>query len=95
MSDNNLNSVPVGGYLAAFAIGAVLGAGIALLYAPRSGQETRDLLIKKGNELKGKAEETLEEAKEFIRAKKSEVTAAVEAGKEAMREERAKHQKNS
>jgi gas vesicle protein len=95
MSENNSNSVPVGGYLAAFAIGAALGAGIALLYAPRSGKETREILAKKGLELKDKAEDVLEEAKDFIRSKKQEVTAAVEAGKEAIREERAKHQKNS
>lgn len=87
------NSSQVGGYLAAFAIGAALGAGIALLYAPRSGKETRELLARKGRELKDKAEEGFEDAKEFIREKKAEIHAAVEAGKEAMREERAKHQK--
>ncbi|MGA2139301.1 MAG: YtxH domain-containing protein [Verrucomicrobiia bacterium] len=92
MSDNNESS-RVGGYLAAFAIGALVGAGAALLYAPRSGKETRELLAKKGRDLKGKATDAIEDAKDFIKDKKAELAAAVEAGKEAMREERAKHQK--
>jgi gas vesicle protein len=92
MSDNN-ESTRVGGYLAAFAIGALIGTGVALLYAPRSGKETRELLAKKGRELKGKAAEALDDAKDFVESKKAEIAAAVEAGKVAMREERAKHLK--
>jgi gas vesicle protein len=92
MSDNN-ESCRVGGYIAAFAIGALIGTGVALLYAPRSGKETRELLAKKGRELKGKASDALDDAKGFVQDKKSELVAAFEAGKEAMREERAKHQK--
>ena len=92
MSDNN-ESTRIGGYLAAFAIGALVGTAAALLYAPRPGKETRELLAKKGRELKGKAQDTLEDAKSYFEGKKAEIAAAVEAGKEAMREERAKHQK--
>jgi gas vesicle protein len=81
--------------LAVFAIGALAGAGIALLYAPRSGEETRNLIAAKGRELKGKATDAIGDARDFIDGKKAEITAAVEAGKEAMREERAKHQKHA
>ena len=91
MSENN--ATPVGGFLAAFAIGAVAGAGIALLYAPRSGRDTRKLIADKGRELKGQATDAIEDARDFIDGKKAEITAAVEAGKDAMREERAKHLK--
>jgi gas vesicle protein len=93
MSENN--SCAVGSFLAVFAIGALAGAGIALLYAPRSGEETRELIATKGRELKGKATDAVGNAKDFIDDKKAEITAAVEAGKEAMREERAKHQKHA
>jgi gas vesicle protein len=93
MSENNSNRV--GGCVAAFAIGAAVGAGLALLYAPRSGKQTRQLLAQKGRDMKEKADDALEEAKEFIRSKKAEITAAVEAGKEAVREERTKQQKAS
>jgi gas vesicle protein len=92
MSDNN-NSTPVGGFLAAFAIGALAGAGIALLYAPRSGKETRQLIADKGCELKGRAADAVGDVKDYIDGKKAEITAAVEAGKHAMLEERAKHNK--
>ena len=92
MSENNESS-RVAGYLAAFAIGALVGTGAALLYAPRSGKETRELIAKKGRELKGQASDVLDDAKDFLQGKKAEIAAAVEAGKEAMREERAKHQK--
>lgn len=93
MSENN--TTPVGGFLAAFAIGALAGAGIALLYAPRSGKETRQLIADKGCELKGKATDALSDAKDYIDGKKAEIAAAVEAGKHAMLEERAKHAKNA
>ena len=92
MSDNNESS-RVGGVLAAFAIGAVIGTGIALLYAPRSGKETRALIAKKGRALKGQATDALEDAKDYIDGKKAELAAALEAGQEAMLEERAKHKK--
>jgi gas vesicle protein len=92
MSENNESS-RVGGYLIAFAIGALVGTGAALLYAPRSGKETRELVAKKGRDLKGRASDALEGAKDFVQGKKAELAAAVEAGKDAMREERAKHPK--
>jgi len=41
--------------------GAVLGAGIALLYAPRSGEETRRSLQKKVRKLRAATEEKLDE----------------------------------
>jgi len=92
MSDNN-ESTHVGGYLAAFAIGALVGTGAALLYAPRSGKETRDLLARKGRDLTGQASDALDNAKDFVQGKKAELIAAVEAGKDAMREERVRHLK--
>jgi gas vesicle protein len=90
MSENN-NTCAVGGIVAAFAIGALVGAGVALLYAPRSGKETRELLAKRTREATDKVVDAVEEAKEMVRGKKAEIVAAFEAGKEAMREERAKH----
>ena len=93
MSENK--STPVGGFLAAFAIGALAGAGIALLYAPRSGKETRKLIAAKGRELKGKAADAFEDAKDFIDDKKAEIAAAIEAGKDAMHDEQPKHHKRA
>jgi len=64
MSENK--TMQMGGFLAAFAIGAVAGAAIALLYAPRSGEETRKLIAEKGGELKGKAADAIAKARDFI-----------------------------
>jgi gas vesicle protein len=37
----------IGGFLSSFALGAVAGAAVALLYAPRSGDETRQIMREK------------------------------------------------
>jgi gas vesicle protein len=46
MSDNN----STGSVLLAFAVGALAGAAIALLYAPATGEETRRKLAEKARE---------------------------------------------
>jgi gas vesicle protein len=90
MSENNASQL--NGILAAFSIGALAGVGLALLYAPRSGKQTREFIADKSRELKGKAEETIHEAQELIGDKKAVLFAAVKAGRDAMCEERAKQQ---
>ena len=45
------------GSVSSFLTGALLGAAAALLLAPRSGMETREMLGEKGEEIKGKAVE--------------------------------------
>jgi gas vesicle protein len=87
------NGCRMGGYLAAAVMGAAVGAGLALLFAPRSGKETRDLLTKKACDLKDKANDAVSDVREMVREKKAEITAAVEAGKQAIQDERAKHTK--
>ena len=77
-----------------FILGGLVGAGVALLMAPRSGKETREKLVGMAEDAKGKATDyagqvkekissTVEHGKEFVEGKKSLVSSAVEAGKEA------------
>jgi gas vesicle protein len=80
MSDNN-NSA--GTVLVAFALGAVAGAAIALLYAPTSGEETRRKLAEKAREGRDKAEALARQGREFVDRQRETVTAAVEKGREA------------
>jgi gas vesicle protein len=80
MSDNT-NSA--GTVLVAFALGAVAGAAIALLYAPTSGEETRRKLAEKAREGRDKAEALGRQGREFIDRQRETVTAAVEKGREA------------
>jgi gas vesicle protein len=60
MSDN---SNDIGTFLAGFIIGSLVGAAVALLMAPQSGEETRLMIRDKSIELKDKAVESSQEAR--------------------------------
>ena len=58
-------------FVVGFILGAVAGAAIGFLYAPKPGKETRALLKEKAIEAKEKAGEVAEKAKEAtIKAEK-------------------------
>ena len=82
-----------------FILGGALGACLALLFAPESGRRTRERLrdlaadvrdktIDLSEDLRDKAEDALERGREVYEEKRSVVTAAVQAGKEAVQRER-------
>ncbi|MEN6299414.1 MAG: YtxH domain-containing protein, partial [Anaerolineaceae bacterium] len=58
-----------GTFVTGFLIGGLIGAAVALLYAPQSGEETRTIIKEKSIELKDKTTETAEEAR--LRAEKA------------------------
>jgi len=90
---NEETTSTAGRIVGALAIGALIGAGVALLYAPQSGQETRQLLTRKTRDLKDKASGVLTDAQHLVHDKKAQVIAAVEAGKEAMEHEAARQRR--
>ncbi|HEV2520828.1 MAG TPA: YtxH domain-containing protein [Candidatus Acidoferrales bacterium] len=69
--------------------GLGLGALVAILFAPRSGEETREYLAKKMGEGKEYAERKVTElrkhADEFVERRTRPITAALEAGQHAYR----------
>src|ERR1700675_4527869 len=80
-----------------FFLGLGLGVAVGVLFAPKSGIETRELLRSKaeegadfvkrrGEELRDTATETIERGKQTLRQQKDNLAAAVEAGKQAYRE---------
>lgn len=71
-----------------FVIGAALGAGIALLYAPRSGEETRREIGRRWDDLKEEAEEKFEELQEGFEEGKEKLRAKIERLVDGDREER-------
>ena len=84
-----------------FIIGAFVGAATALLLAPRSGEETRkyltakaregtDYIAKQGRDLADKASGYVEKSKEYLDHQRDQISTAVEAGKQAYREEKGK-----
>lgn len=52
-----------GTFLAGFLVGGLVGAGVALLLAPQSGEETRTLIKDKSIELRDKAAATAEKTR--------------------------------
>ncbi len=56
-----------GDFIAGLVIGGLIGAAIGILYAPKSGKETREELGRKADELLAKAKEEYETAVEKSR----------------------------
>lgn len=93
-----------------FLLGGMIGATVALLFAPRSGEETRELIanrVKDGKDalqekfkstcesisrttekFGASARDALDRGKEVVANEKEVLSAAIEAGKQAYREEK-------
>jgi gas vesicle protein len=91
----------VGSKISFFLVGLGIGALVGILFAPQSGEETRELLSKKADEgreyaqrkakeLRERAEELLEQGKQVVMNQKDSIAAAVDAGREAFQREKAK-----
>jgi len=83
-----------GGIMLAFLAGGLVGAGLALLYAPASGRETRERIGGLAEDLKKKTEAWTGDVKQkvegFIDEERSVIKSAYEAGREAMAKEKAR-----
>jgi gas vesicle protein len=88
-----------GSVLLAFLAGAAAGAVAALLYAPQSGRESRDQLRTYARRTEENIRDIAERAGElwddavgkgleFVEEKKTVLTEALDAGREAMRREK-------
>ncbi len=80
-----------------FLAGLGIGAAVGLLYAPHSGEETRELLMskaeegrdyvsKRAREAREQAEQWAARGKDVINTQKEQLRSAVEAGRQAYRE---------
>lgn len=65
--DQESGGFHTGSLLTGLLIGAVLGAGAALLFAPQSGEKTRKMLRRRGNDFRRDAERKLVRAKKDAR----------------------------
>ena len=74
--------------MVAFVVGALTGAAVALLFAPASGEETRELLGQKAREGKAKAREAMDQGREYYRSQRDSLVTAVERGREAFQQAR-------
>jgi len=96
------------GIILSFLLGGLTGAALAILFAPRSGRETRDLLgekiregaektrdlrdkaAAKGREIFDDASDYVGKQRETLDRKKDRLAAALDAGRQAYREEKEK-----
>lgn len=83
--------------LSYFFLGLGLGVAVGVLFAPKSGEETRglirdkanegvDYVKRRGNEFRDQASEAIDRGKEAIRKHKDNLSSAVDAGRQAYRE---------
>jgi gas vesicle protein len=80
----------------AFLSGAIAGVIAGMLFAPKSGAETRRVIkgyadkteeeiIEKAKEARAALDETIDRGRHYVAEKKADVEAAVKAGREAMK----------
>jgi gas vesicle protein len=92
MADN------VGSKVSFFMVGLGIGALLGILFAPKSGEETREYLSskadegrefaqRKARELRDRAEDLIERSKEIMAKSKDTVASAIDAGKESYKRE--------
>jgi gas vesicle protein len=105
---NDERSAGTSGVVLSFLLGALSGAALAILFAPRSGRETREMLgeklretadrsrragqdaLEKGREAVENASGYLERQREALEKRRDRLSAAVEAGRQAYRDEKEK-----
>src|SRR5487761_2450797 len=86
-----------------FMVGLGIGALVGILFAPKSGEETREFLAvkadegreyaqRKARELRERAEDILERSKDAAVRQKETISAAVDAGRDAYQREKSKSQ---
>ena len=106
MSEYDRENGGASSVILSFLLGGLTGAALAILFAPRSGKETREILadkwtegqqrakdihekvVTKGREVASQAQGYVERQRESIEQQKERLSAAVEAGRQAFREEK-------
>jgi gas vesicle protein len=84
-----------------FMVGLGIGALVGILFAPKSGEETREFLTqraeegkefaqRKARELRERAEDLVERGKQVASRQKESISAAVDAGRDAYQREKSK-----
>ena len=89
MADNS-NS---GSLLLGFALGAIVGAAVALLYAPASGEETRRRFVRRARETQDRAEDVARQGRDFVERQRDNISEVVERGREIFEEGRDAYRK--
>jgi gas vesicle protein len=105
---NEDHSAGTSGVVLSFLLGALSGAALAVLFAPRAGRETREMLgerlretadrgrhlgeqaLEKGREVADDASGYVDRQRDALEKRRDRLSAAVEAGRQAYRDEKEK-----
>jgi gas vesicle protein len=71
-----------GGMFVAFIAGAIAGAAVALLFAPATGEETREYLGQRAREGKDRATEAARQGREILNKQRDNLTTAFDRARE-------------
>jgi gas vesicle protein len=80
-----------------FLLGLGIGVGLGMVFAPQSGEETRDLLRSKADEskdylkkqsegLRGSAQTVVDKGRDAVGRQRDSINDAIEAGRQAYRD---------
>ena len=70
------------GILAAFIAGAAVGAALALLFAPASGEETREFLGQRAREGRDRATDAARQGRDILNRQRETVTTAFDRARQ-------------
>lgn len=84
-----------GSTLMGFALGALVGAGLALLLAPASGDRTRERIASAARRWNRNARQTLDQARDTVAELGDDAKSAIRAGQDAFRHDRATREARS
>jgi len=73
-----------------FLVGGIVGAGIALLFAPKAGSEVRDDIKRLTTRTKDRVSSAIDQGRMLYEEGKTAVTNAIDAGKTAFLQEKEK-----
>jgi gas vesicle protein len=95
VSDERTSGGGVGGFVAGLAIGTLAGAVLAMILAPQSGEDTRDILVAKAREAGERARDTAGDAgdllargRQIVAEAKARIDGAIVEGKDAASQQR-------
>jgi len=71
-----------GSVFVAFVAGAIAGAAVALLFAPATGEQTREYLGERAREGKDRANEAARQGREIFNKQRENVTTAFDRARE-------------
>jgi len=87
-TSNPRDTSNAGATLMGFALGAVVGAGLALLLAPESGKKTRERLATTARRWTKDAGQAMGEARDTMAELGADAKSAIKAGKDAFAQDR-------